>query len=260
MATKKVSLTQAANLLLKAVDTPVVETPATPVVETPATPVVETPATPATPTKPFSPLHFGDYTPVMSALVTDIVQAAEAATSAGLKVATKLAEAFVLEPWKMTNHKDALSWALALLEEACPTSANSTRYAWVEAGIARCALVSGGVDVSAFPMDTLRLIGSKSATGHNATKIVGLAKELLANKDALNSKNSVDPVKAGKIMKGQNPNAAPTREEMIVALCVLARKYCPSDAAGALDLLKSAYERQMPLVSGVVQPEPIATT
>ena len=203
-----------------------------------------------------SAFAFKNYTPELKALVKEIALNANAATSAGLKVATSLAEAFKLTPWTLTGHKDAQTWAFALLTEACPLSATSTRYAWIEAGAARAAILGNpGIagDISKFPMDTLRVIGAKSNTGNNPASMVKLATELLENKETHNTKGSVDPVKANKVVRGENANAKPTRDEMVATLCVMARKYSPDNAQGALDLLNEAVKRQTVLVNGVVQ-------
>ena len=204
-----------------------------------------------------SAFTFKKYSPALKALVQEIGIAANAATSAGLKVATSLADAFKLEPWKATGHRDAGTWALALLGEACPLSAVSTRYAWIEAGMARSALLADPAMakvIDSFPMDALRIVGAKSNTGHNAAKMVALATELMNDPKAKNAKGSIDPAKASKIVRGVDPSTPPTRDEMLAALCGMARKYCPNDATAAYELLKAATDRAKVFADGVVLP------
>jgi hypothetical protein len=204
-----------------------------------------------------SAFTFSKYDPKVKALVKEIGIAANAATSAGLKVATSLADAFMFEPWKATGHRDAGTWALALLAEACPLSAVSTRYAWIEAGMARSALLADPAMakvIDSFPMDALRIVGAKSNTGHNAAKMVALATELMNDPKAKNAKGSIDPQKAAKIVRGVDPSTPPTRDEMLAALCGMARKYCPNDATAAYELLKAATDRAKVFADGVVLP------
>ncbi len=200
-------------------------------------------------TMPKSAMTCRGYGAPIKAGIVSVLTHAEAAHSAGMKVATGLAELFVMEPWTISGHKDATQWALALLTEALPTAGQSTKYAWVDAAVARCAIVADGtLDIADFPMDTLRVAGARMATGHDPVKIVELAKKLAANPDLRNAKGSIDPAKAAKAAKGKSTEL--TRMDMIKAIRSCANRYAPNDAQGAWELLRDAAESQLVVVNG----------
>lgn len=178
------------------------------------------------------------YTPALSALVSTLITTARTAQSAGLAVAERLAEAFAMDPHKVTGHDSPTAWAHALLSEACPMAGGSTVYAWIEAGLARAAVVASGQDPALFPMDTLRVIGAKSVTGQDPARMADLAKQLAANEAFRNGAGKVDPKKARAFVSGSATDSM-DRKEKVQRLARAAKKYGGNREA-AMDLLKEA--------------------
>ena len=178
------------------------------------------------------------YAPALKALVTSLIATARTAQSAGLAVAERLAEAFAMDPHRVTGHDTPTAWAHALLTEACPMAGGSTVYAWIEAGVARAAVVASGQDPALFPMDTLRVIGAKSVTGQDPKRMASLAKELAADDTFRNGAGKVDPKKARAYVSGAAPDAM-DRKEKVQKLARSAKKYGGNREA-AMDLLKEA--------------------
>jgi len=182
------------------------------------------------------------YAPALAALVTSVIDSARSAASAGLAVAERLAECLALEPHKSTGHETATAWAYALLSEACPMAGTSTVYAWVEAGAARSALVAARIDPSVFPMDTLRVIGSRNVTGQDPARMAALAKELAENAALRNGAGKVDPQRARKYVKGEETSGGGMdRAEKVQRLVKRARKY-GGNADAAIELLQDAID------------------
>ena len=182
------------------------------------------------------------YAPALAAMVAQVVDAARNAASAGIVVAERLAEAFAMEPHKATGHQSATAWAHALLTEACPMAGTSTVYAWIEAGLARTAVVKAGIDPALFPMDTLRVIGSKGVTGQDPGKMADLAKRLAKDPEMRNGAGKVDPRKARDSVKGKGPGAGMDHGEKIAALIKRAKQLAGTPEL-ALTLLEEAAER-----------------
>lgn len=180
------------------------------------------------------------YTPALKALVTSLIATARTAQSAGLAVAERLAEAFAMDPHRVTGHDTPTAWAHSLLTEACPMAGGSTVYAWIEAGVARAAVVASGQDPAIFPMDTLRVIGAKSVTGQDPKRMASLAKELAADETFRNGAGKVDPKKARAYVSGAAPDAM-DRKEKVQKLARSAKKYGGNREA-AMDLLKEAID------------------
>jgi hypothetical protein len=180
------------------------------------------------------------YAPALKAIVASLIDSARSAASAGLEVASRLAEAMAMEPHKATGHETATAWAYALLVEACPMAGTSTVYAWIEAGTARSACVGAGIDPALFPMDTLRVIGSKSVTGQDPKRMAALASELAADDSLRNGAGKVDPVKARKYVKGEAADSM-DRGEKVQRLVRTARKFGGNGDA-AIALLQDAIE------------------
>ncbi len=178
------------------------------------------------------------YSPALSAVVKTLITTAQGAASAGLAVAERLAEAFAMEPQKATGHDTCTSWAHALLSEACPMAGQSTVYAWIEAGVARVAVVEAGQDPALFPMDTLRVIGSKNVAGQDPKRMAALAEELAADPALRNGAGKVDPKKARAFTQGTAVTAM-DRKEKVAKLARMARKFGGSGDA-ARDLLMEA--------------------
>ena len=190
---------------------------------------------------PVSPLS-AKYTPALTAIVTTLVTTAKAAASAGLEVAARLAEAMAMDPHTATGHQSATAWAHALLSEACPMAGSSTVYAWIEAGVARTAVVAAGLDPALFPMDTLRVIGAKSVTGQDPTRMADLARSMAKDETLHNGAGKVDPRKARASVKGSGPSVSLDRGEKLTALIRKARSLAGT-TEGALELLRDAVER-----------------
>jgi hypothetical protein len=190
---------------------------------------------------PVSPLS-AKYAPALTAIVTTLVTTAKAAASAGLDVAARLAEAMAMNPHEATGHQSATAWAHALLSEACPMAGSSTVYAWIEAGVARTAVVAAGMDPAIFPMDTLRVIGAKSVTGQDPTRMADLAKAMAKDEGLRNGAGKIDPRKARASVKGSGPSVSLNRGEKITALIRKARSLAGT-TEGALDLLRDAVDR-----------------
>lgn len=178
------------------------------------------------------------YAPALKALVSSLVDTARTAQSAGLAVAERLAEAFAMDPHKVTGHDTPTAWAHALLTEACPMAGGSTVYAWIEAGCARAAVVANGIDPGLFPMDTLRVIGAKSVTGQDPKRMAALAAELADDATLRNGAGKVDPKKAKAFVKGEAADSM-ERSEKVQRLARAAKKYGGNREA-AMDLLKEA--------------------
>lgn len=178
------------------------------------------------------------YTGALAATVKTLVLAAQSAASAGLTVAERLAEAFAMDPHRVTGHDSPTAWAHALLSEACPMAGQSTVYAWIEAGCARAAVVAAGQDPALFPMDTLRVIGSKSVTGQDPKRMAALASELAADPALRNGAGKVDPKKARASVNGTAIDAL-SRKEKVQKLARIARKLGGNGDA-ARDLLAEA--------------------
>ncbi len=119
---------------------------------------------------------------------------------------------------------------------------SSTVYAWIEAGVARTAVVAAGMDPAIFPMDTLRVIGSKSITGQDPTRMAELARSMATDEGLRNGAGKVDPRKARASVKGSGPAASLDRGEKVNALIRKARSLAGT-TEGALDLLRDAVDR-----------------
>lgn len=178
------------------------------------------------------------YAPALKAIVASLITTARTAQSAGLAVAERLAEAFNMEPHKVTGHETPTAWAHALLTEACPMAGGSTVYAWIEAGLARAAVVASGQDPALFPMDTLRVIGAKSVTGQDPKRMASLAQELASDENLRNGAGKVDPKKARAHVSG-DAVCGMDRKEKVQKLARSAKKYGGNREA-AMDLLKEA--------------------
>jgi hypothetical protein len=178
------------------------------------------------------------YAPALKALVSSLVDVARTAQSAGLAVAERLAEAFAMDPHRTTGHDTPTAWAHALLTEACPMAGQSTVYAWIEAGVARAAVVAAGQDPSLFPMDTLRVIGSKSVAGQDPKRMAALAEELATTPTLRNGAGKVDPKKARAHVSGDAITSM-DRKEKVQKLARTARKL-GGNAGAAIDLLREA--------------------
>ena len=178
------------------------------------------------------------YAPALKALVSSLITTAQGAASAGLAVAERLAEAFAMDPHKVTGHESPTAWAHALLTEACPMAGQSTVYAWIEAGNARMAVVASGQDPALFPMDTLRVIGAKSVTGQDPKRMARLAEELAQDPALRNGAGKVDPKKARAFTQGTAITSL-DRKEKVAKLARMARKL-GGNADAARDLLAEA--------------------
>jgi hypothetical protein len=186
---------------------------------------------------PKSALTFKGYAPEARALVQTIATHASAAASAGLTLATALAEAFAMDLWKVTGHSDDNAWAVALLAEAAPEAGRSTIYAWVETAHGICGVRKAGQDVALFPTDTLRIVGSRKVAGQDPAQMAKVVAELVADPKLRNKAGRIDPYKARAHV---DPKSGGKAEDPSVTLAERALKAASGDHAKALTMLAEA--------------------
>lgn len=199
--------------------------------------VAEAPAK-ATPKVPKSALAFKGYAPEARALVNTIATHASAAASAGLTLATALAEAFAMRLHEATGHADENAWALALLAEAAPEAGRSTVYAWIETAHGIVGVRKAGQDVALFPTDTLRIVGSRKVAGQDPAQMAKVVAEMVADPKVRNKAGRIDPYKARAMVDPKASSAATV--DPSVALAERAMKAAGGDADKACRLLADA--------------------
>lgn len=186
---------------------------------------------------PKSALAFKGYAAEARAIVDAIAREARAAASAGLTLTTSLADAFAMDLWKVTGHSDDNAWAVALLSEAAPEAGRSTIYAWVETAHGIVGVRKAGSDVSLFPTDTLRIVGSRKVAGQDPAQMAKVVAELVAEPKVRNKAGRIDPYKARAHL---DPAKSADRVDPAVALAERAMKASGGDADKACRLLADA--------------------
>jgi hypothetical protein len=186
-------------------------------------------------TAPKSALDFKGYTAEARAVVSEVRKYAVQAASAGVALASALADAFRMELHMKTGHRDLNSWAMDALMSAAPNIGRSSAYAWIEAAHALVGIERAGLDAAQFPTDTLRIIGSRTNTGQDPQRMADLAKSLASDESLRNKSGRVDPAKAKRMMKG-----APVAEDRGVKVAEYARKIGGGTKEGALQMLHAA--------------------
>lgn len=187
---------------------------------------------------PKSALTCKAYKPEARALVNTIATHASAAASAGLTLATALAEAFAMDLWKVTGHSDDNAWAVALLAEAAPEAGRSTIYAWVETAHGIVGVRKAGQDVALFPTDTLRIVGSRKVAGQDPAQMAKVVAELVADPKIRNKAGRIDPYKARAHVDPKSGGGK--AEDPSVTLAERAMKAASGDHGKALSLLAEA--------------------
>jgi len=191
--------------------------------------------------EPLNAMTCDRYSPAARAIVEQVCEAAKSAASATMTLAGRLAEAMAMDLHAVTGHADTNAWAWSILMTAAPNAGRSTIYAWVEVAHGIVGVRKSGEDLSIFPTDTLRQIGSKATAGQDPAQMASLAKELAQDPALRNARGNIDPAKVRTALAGETVKSGkPDLDTLAKRLAARARKMNGRTRDGAIELLTAA--------------------